>query len=61
MRRADLMKATVEFPHLRAMLARLRIEMTSAAQALQGDLLVEFWTIVDDLNVIRTAKRRTIG
>jgi hypothetical protein len=50
-----------ESPHayLKAMLVRLRIEMLSSARALQGDLLVEFWEIVDDLNAIRP--KRTLG
>jgi hypothetical protein len=45
-------------PYLKAMVMRLRIEMFSAASALQGDLADEFWKLVDDLNTMRS--KRTI-
>lgn len=52
-----------EFPsaHLRALVIRLRIEMLSAAKALQGELLAEFWKLVDDLNALRATPPRLIG
>lgn len=44
--------------YLKAMLVRLRIEMLSSASALQGDLLDEFWEIVDDLNALRAMRSK---
>jgi len=39
--------------HLKVMLIRLRIEMSAAARALQGELRDEFWQLVDDLQAMR--------
>lgn len=39
--------------YLKVMLMRLRIELLSAAKALRGDLLDEFWKIIDDVNALR--------
>jgi hypothetical protein len=39
--------------YLKIMLMRLRIELLSAAKALRGDLLDDFWKIIDDVNELR--------
>lgn len=38
---------------LKVMLIRLRMEMSAAARALQGELRDEFWQLVDDLQAMR--------
>lgn len=46
-------------PYLKAMLARLRTEMFSAACALQGELLDAFWSSIDELNDLRRTETET--
>ena len=43
-------------PYFRAMLMRFRIELRSAAKALRGNLLDEFWKVIDDVNTLRPKK-----
>lgn len=36
-------------------LLRLRVELFTAAQMLKGEDLLEFWTLIDELNDMREA------
>jgi hypothetical protein len=40
------------------MVIRLRIEMKTCAKALDGELLDEFWRLVDELNAMRPVTKR---